>query len=259
MQLGRIRALTDDGGGGLRVDRAETERLRAGPGFPEALRRSVQGVGTTEGAALIDVTKTCFTRLARLGLPVPVKFHLNRYHAVARLHPAGEPRLFAADDRNTSLLTGRMPESLGSLLDTGIDLRPRSRRTRQSDFMLRRADDPWARAGAVASLLDPLHVSEAVPDACDRSHLDRFRRRPPSHGVPGSPAAESAEELMTTQDPDEVTWPQAEPTRLTEEVRAPRTASRPVPRRPGSVTREAVEPVRGTPRGLLGRWRRGNR
>ncbi|MFF5161038.1 DUF6397 family protein [Streptomyces sp. NPDC000348] len=104
------------------------------------------------------------------------------------LYPAEEPRTFAADDRNTPLLTGRTPETLGSRLGTGIDLRPRNWRTRQLDFMLHRAEDPWARAGAVASLLAPPHVSEAVPDAYDRSHLNRFRRPPASHGAPGSPA-----------------------------------------------------------------------
>jgi hypothetical protein len=261
VQLGRIRTIPDDGGGGRRVDRAEIERLRTGPGFPEALRRSVQAVGTTEGAALIDVTKTRFTRLARLGLLVPVKFYLNRYRAVVWLYLAEELRLFAADDRNAPLLTGRTPESLRSQLDTGIDLRPRNWRTRQLGFMLRRADDPWARAGAVASLLGPLHVSEAVPDPYDRSHLNRFRRPPPSHGAPGSPAADLAEELMTAQDPDEVAWLQADLTRLTEEARAHRPAPRPAPRCPGPArrTQEAVEPARGTSRGLLGRWRRGNR
>ncbi|KOV22968.1 DUF6397 family protein [Streptomyces sp. XY152] len=261
VQLGRIRVLPGDDGGGRRVDRAEIDRLRAGPGFPEALRRSAQAMGTTEGAALIDVTKTRFTRLARLGLLVPVRFHLNRYRAVVWLHPAEELRLFAADDRNAPLLTGRTPESLRSLLDTGVDLRPRNWRTRQPGFLLRRADDPWARAGAVASLLDPLHAAEAVPDPHDRSHLNRFRRPPPSHGAPGSPAANPAEELMTAQDPDEVARLRADLTGLTEEARAHRPAPRPAPRRPGPDRRrrEAVEPVRGTSRGLPARWWRGNR
>ncbi|OSP42130.1 hypothetical protein B7767_17185 [Streptomyces sp. 13-12-16] len=261
VQLGRIRTTPDDGGGGRRVDRAEIERLRAGPRFPEALRRSVQAVGTTEGAALIGVTKTRFTRLARLGLLVPVRFYLNRYRAVVWLYLAEELRLFAADDRNMPLLTGRTPESLRSQLDAGTDLRPRNWRARQLGFMLRRADDPWARAGAVASLLGPPHVSKAVPDPYDRSHLNGFRRPPPSHGAPGSPAADLAEELMTAQDPDEIAWLQADLVRLTEEARAHRPAPRPAPHRPEPVQRapEAVEPVRGTSRGLLGRWWRGNR
>ncbi|MEZ3180400.1 hypothetical protein KYY02_17405 [Streptomyces pimonensis] len=261
VQLGRIRTLPGGDRGGRRVARAEIERLRAGPGFPETLRRSVQAVDTTEGAALIDVSKTRFTGLARLGLLAPVKFRLNRRRAVVWLYPAEELRLFGADDRNTPLLTGRTPESFGSQLDTGVDLRPRNWRTRQLGFLLRRAGDPWARAGAVASLLDPLHVSEAVPDPYDRFHLNRFRRPPPSHGAPGSPAANLAEELMTAQEADEVARLQADLTRLTEEARAHRPAPRPAPRSPGPGRRkrEAAEPGRETPRGLPTRWWRGNR
>ncbi|MFD7699660.1 DUF6397 family protein [Streptomyces caelestis] len=179
------------------------------------------------------MTKTRFTRLARPGPLVPVRFRLPRHHAVVRLRPAEEPRLSAADDRNAPLLTRRTPESLRRLLDTGADLRPRNRRTRQPGFLLRRAGSPWARAGAVASPLDPLHVAEAVPDPCDRSHLNRIRRPPASHGGPGSPAANLAEEPVTAQDPDEVARLRAGPTRPTEEARAHRPAPRPACRRPG--------------------------
>ncbi|MDT0393352.1 MULTISPECIES: DUF6397 family protein [Streptomyces] len=260
VQLGRVRTTTG-GGGGRRVARAEIERLRAGPGFPESLHRSVRAVGTTEGAALIGVTKTRFTRLARLGLLVPVKYYLNRYRAVVWLYLAEELSLFTTDGENVPLLTGRTPESLRSQLDTGIDLRPRNWRTRQLGFLLRQADGPWERAGAVASLLDPQHVSEAVQDACDRSHLNRFRRPPPSHGAPGSPAADLAEELMTAQDPDEIAWLQTDLRRLTHEARTRRPAPRPTPHHPAPAhpAPPAVEPARETPRGLFARWWRGSR
>ncbi|MET7294722.1 DUF6397 family protein [Streptomyces griseoloalbus] len=260
VHLGRIRTAPGDGGD-RRVGRAEIERLRAGPGFPESLRRSVKAVGTTEGAALMEVAKTRFTRMARLGLLVPVSFYPNRYRAVVWLYPAEELRLFAADDRNAPLLTGRTPESLRSRLDAGIDLRPRNWRARHLGFLLRQADSPWARAGAVASLLDPLHVSQVVKDPYDRSHLHRFRRPPPSHGAPGSPAAHIAMELATAQDADEITWLQADLTRLTEEAREHRPAPRPAARRPGPAHRtpRAVAPARRAARGLLGRWRGRNR
>ncbi|GHH93330.1 DUF6397 family protein [Streptomyces capillispiralis] len=260
VQLGRIRA-APDGGGGRRVERAEIERLRAGPGFPESLRRSVRALGTTEGAALMEVTKTRFTRLARLGLLVPVTFYPNRYRAVVWLYLAEELRLFAADDRNAPLLTGRTPEGLRSQLDAGVDLRPRNWRARHLGFLLRQAEDPWARAGAVASLLDPLHVSQVVQDPYDRSHLNRFRRPAPSHGAPGSPAAHIAEELTTARDADEIAWLQADLTRLTDEARHHRPAPRPAPRRPAPAHRtpRAAEPARRTSRGLLGRWRRRDR
>lgn len=97
VHLGRIRTVPDDGGGGRRVTRVEIDRLRAEEGFPEALRKSVEAVGTAEGAALMQVSIPRFTRLARLGLVVPVHFYLNRYRAVVWLYPAEELRRFAAD------------------------------------------------------------------------------------------------------------------------------------------------------------------
>lgn len=262
VHLGRVRTAPGDGGEGRRVARAEIERLRAGAGFPETLRRSVRAVGTTEGAALMEVPRTRFTRLARLGLLVPVRFYPNRYRAVVWLYLAEELRLFAADGKNTPLLTGRLPEGLRSQLDAGLDLRPRNWRTRHLGFLLREADDPWARAGAVASLLDPLHVSQAVTDPYDRSRLHRFREAPLFHGSPGSPAARLTEDLMTAQDPDEIAWLQSELTRLTHRAREHRPAPRPASRCPGPDHRRtprAAGPARGTPRGLLARWRRGNR
>jgi len=59
VHLGRIRTMPDEGGGGRRVARAEIERLRSDPGFPEALRASVLAVGTSEGAAVMGVPATC--------------------------------------------------------------------------------------------------------------------------------------------------------------------------------------------------------
>ncbi|MEU6684034.1 DUF6397 family protein [Streptomyces sp. NPDC046832] len=50
VNLGLIRTVPDEGGGGRCVARAEIDRLRSGEGFPEALRERVATVGTTEGA-----------------------------------------------------------------------------------------------------------------------------------------------------------------------------------------------------------------
>lgn len=262
VRLGRVRTAPGEGGVGRRVARAEIERLRAGPGFPETLRRSVPAVGTTEGAALMEMPRTRFTRLARLGLLVPVKFYPNRYRAVVWLYLADELRLFADDAGNAPLLTGRMPGNLRSQLDTGLDLRPRNWRTRHLGFLLRQAEGPWARAGAVASLLGPPQVAEAVPDPRDRSRLSGFREPPPSHGAPGSPAFHIAEDLMTAQDPDEIAWLQSELTRLTHEAREQGAAPGPAAPCPGPDHRRtprAVAPARETPRRLFARWRRGNR
>ncbi|MEU9354875.1 DUF6397 family protein [Streptomyces griseoloalbus] len=68
-------------------------------------------------------------------------------------------------------------------------------------------------------------------------------------------------ELTTAQGADEIAWLRADLARLTEEAREHRTAPRPAAHRPGPAHRtpRAVAPARRTPRGLLGRWRRGNR
>ncbi|MGA5018804.1 DUF6397 family protein [Streptomyces griseoincarnatus] len=279
VRLGRVR--TDPGRvpGERRVARAEIERLRAGPDFPEALRRSVHAVGTAEGAELLGVAKSRFTRLARLGLLVPVAFHLNRYRAVVWLYLADELRLFGDDGKHAALLTGRTPEGLRGLLDSGIDLRPRNWRGRHLGFLLREAEDPWARAGAVASFLDPLHVARVVRDPYDRSHLNTFRRRPPGGANPDSPGARIAADLTTARDDDEIAWLRADLARLVDEARAHRPAPRPSascratsaseplasrrpvlappPARPAASARPDTPAAadRARRRGLLARWR----
>ncbi|MEU6551631.1 DUF6397 family protein [Streptomyces sp. NPDC046915] len=231
VHLGRIRTVPDEGGGGgRRVDRAEIERLRGQDGFPESFQESVRAVGTTEGAALMEVSAARFTRLARLGLVVPVKFYLNRYRAVVWLYLAEELRKFAADERNARLLTGRTPQDLRDRLEDGLDLRARTWRGRHLGFLLRQAGDPWERAGAVAAFLDPVHISDVIKDPYERAHVNRFRPGPPAHGAPGSPSADLAERIMTADDPDEVGWLRSDLAQTVDEARAHRSAPRPTPR-----------------------------
>ncbi|MER6848276.1 DUF6397 family protein [Streptomyces flaveolus] len=230
VQLGRIRTVPDDGGGGRRVSRAEIQRVRTEVGFPEALRERVRTVGTTDGAALLEVTKARFTRLARLGLLVPTTFSLNRYRAVVWRYLADDLGKFAADERNAALLSGRTPQGLRDQLAEGLDLRPRNWRGRHLACLLRRTEDPWARAAAVASLLDPVDVSEVVRDPYERSHLRRFSPARRVHGSPGSPAAQIAEELMTAADPDEIDRLRADLAREVRHARVLRPAPRPAPR-----------------------------
>jgi len=228
VHLGHIRTVPDEGGGGEshRVAQEEIERLRDDPGFPETLRERVRTVGTQEGAELMGVTTARFTRFARLGLVVPVTFCLNRYRAVVWLYLAEETQRFAADRNNAPLLTGRTPQGLRDQLEAGLDLRPRNWRGRHLRFLLRRTEDPWARAGAMASLLDPLLVAELVPDPYERAHLNRHRPDRPALFVAEPPAARITAHVMTASDPDEIDWLQAG---LEQELAAARR-HRPAPR-----------------------------
>lgn len=263
IHLGLIRTVPDEGGGGRRVPRSEIDRVSSGRGFPESLVDRVRVVGTTEGADLVDVSPGRFTRLARLGLVVPVKWYLNRYRAVVWLYLAEELKQFAADEKNGPLLNDRrMPEGLRGMLDAGVDLRPRNWRGRHRGFLLRLAEHPWESAGALAAFLEPVQIAELVPDPYERSHINRFRPGPPASGTPGSPSALIAERLMTADDPDEISLLRAELTAVLEEARERRPAPRPTAKRapaPAYHARHfgASQPVEpDPPRGLLGWLRR---
>ncbi|MEV0479112.1 DUF6397 family protein [Streptomyces sp. NPDC050508] len=263
VHLGRIRTTPDEGGGGRRVARDEIDRLCSTDGFPEALLESVRTVGTTDGAALMEVSSARFTRFARLGLVVPVTFYLNRYRAVVWLYLAEELRQFAADKNHTSLLNGRTPEGLRDQLQAGLDLRARNWRGRHLGFLLHQAVDPWERAGALAALLDPVQVAEIVQDPYERAHLNRFRPGPPAHGAPGSPAAHLAERIMTADDPDEISWLRADLTQVLDEARRHRPAPRPTSEPAGPPPSLSEHPPEPAPepersRGMLGWLRRGN-
>ncbi|WP_381562814.1 DUF6397 family protein [Streptomyces eurythermus] len=244
VQLGCIRTVPDEGGGGgRRVERAEIERVRAQDGFPDSLLDRVRVVGTAEGAALMEIPAGRFTRLARLGLLVPAAFYLNRYRAVVWLYLAEELRRFATGAENAHLLKGRTPETLRGQLAAGVDLRARNWRGRHLGLLLRRAEDPWARAGAVAAFLTPVDIADIVKDPYERAHLNRFRPTPLGHGVPGPPATHAAEQITTAQDADEIGWLRSELARLVEEARGvapvPRPAARPVP----PLIRTAPRPI----------------
>jgi hypothetical protein len=256
VHLGLIRTVPDEGGGGRRVPRSEIDRVRSGAGFPESLQDRVKVVGTTEGAGVVDVPVGRFTRLARLGLVVPVRWYLNRYRAVVWLYLAEELKQFATDEKNAPLLNGRRtPEGLRGMLDAGVDLRARNWRGRHRGFLLRLADDPWESAGALAAFLAPVQIAEIVPDPYERSHLNRFRPGPPASGAPGTPAAHIAERIMTADDPDEIGLLRAELTAVLQMAPRPTATRGRTPGHPmllGSPRPEEPEP----PRGLLSRLRR---
>ncbi|NUQ95764.1 MAG: hypothetical protein HOY79_04140 [Streptomyces sp.] len=244
VDLGCIRTLPDEGGGGRRVAHTEIDRLHPEDGFPESLKQRVETVGTKDGAALLQVTPGKFTRLARLGVVKPVKFYLNRYRAVVWLYLAEELRQFAADENNVPLLQGRTPSGAREQLMAGLDLRPRNWRSRHLGFLLRRADNhPWACAAAVASLLDAVQIAEMVQDPYERVHLNRFRPRPQAHGAPGSPAAHLAESLAMAEDPDEIDWLRADLAQAVSHARALQPAPRPAARPRPAEARQQERPA----------------
>ncbi|MFF7384835.1 DUF6397 family protein [Streptomyces griseoluteus] len=231
VELGHIRVVSDEGSGTRRVARTEIARLQAQAGFPRTLRERVRIVGTKEGASLMGVSEGRFARLARLGLLVPMRFYLNRYRAVVWLYPAEELREFAANGEHAGLITGRTPETLRSQLTAGLDLRPRNWRGRHLGFLLRQAEDPWARAAAIAAFLPSEKIAEIAKVPHERARLDRLRPALPEHGAPGSPAALLGEQIMTAQDTDEIAWLSADLARQLEATRAAWSPSSPAPGR----------------------------
>ncbi|MFF6772168.1 DUF6397 family protein [Streptomyces sp. NPDC012637] len=232
-----------------RVPRAEIERLKAAPDFPEGLRERVKAVGTAEGAELLSVTRDRFARLARTGHFSPVRFYVNRYRAVVWLYPAAELAEFALN--HPRLLSGRLPLDVRTRADDGRqDWRPRNWRARRLGALLRASGDPWVRTAAIASLLDAAHVAEVVDDLYERVYLDRLRPGPPVWR-PNAPAArEIADRLMLADDPDEILWHRMSLGLALDEARAEREAPRPgMPSDVASPSVPALQPMTSTMRG----------
>ncbi|MEV6330010.1 DUF6397 family protein [Streptomyces sp. NPDC051909] len=209
-----------------RVPREEIERLRGAPDFPAGLRERVRAVGTKEGAELLSVTRDRFARLARTGHFSPVRFYINRYRAVVWLYPAAELTEFALN--HPQLLAGRLPLDVRMQADADhLDWRPRNWRARRLGMLLRASDDPWVRAAAIASLLDPSHVAEVVDDPYERAQLERLRPAPPSWRPNTPTPREIADRLMLADDPDEILWHRMSLALALDEARAEREAPRP--------------------------------
>ncbi|MGB8939526.1 MAG: DUF6397 family protein [Streptomyces sp.] len=240
VMLGRIRTVSDTVGGRRRVTREEIERVRAGESFPEAWLERMRVVGTTEGAALMDISTARFTRLTRAGFIMPVKFYLNRYRAVVWLYLAEELKHFAKSETNAGLLTGRAPSTIRAQLEAGIDLRARNWRGRQAGALLQQADDPWERAAAVASLLDPVQIAEIIKDPYERAYVRRLMPEPFGQGAPESPAGRIIQKIMTADDPNEIRWLRAHLTISLSQARGERPAPRPAPKPESDPGPEAV-------------------
>ncbi|WP_405607365.1 DUF6397 family protein [Streptomyces sp. NBC_01511] len=258
-QMGHVRTVGGSVSGRRRVARGEVERLRGAAGFPDALRERVRTVGTAEGAELMDISPGRFTRLARAGYLVPVRFYLNRYRAVVWLYLAEELRAFASGE--PGLLAGRLPRPRGrseprtptgradsgsgsgpdmgvatgaeavgaaeSKVGAGEDCRPRNWRGRRIGLLLHESDDRWERAAIVGSVLDPVQLAELVPDPYERACLNRLR----PDLAPGSPGSEAGREavrrLLTADHPDEINWHRSSLAALLADARRDRQAPRP--------------------------------
>jgi hypothetical protein len=236
VQLGLVRTAPAGEGERRRVEQRELDRLRAAPDFPDGLRERVRAVGTGEASALLGITADRFTRLARTGHVSPVRFSLNRYRAVVWLYLAQEVAEFGLSC--PALLAGRLPLEVRERLAAREDLRARNWRARRLALLLRGTEDPWARAAATASLLDPVQVAEVVDDPYERTHLDRLRPPPPP-GMPMAPVArEIAERLTRADDPDEILWHRVSLAMALDEARAERQAPH-----PGEMRGEVGVPV----------------
>lgn len=225
VHLGLVAVTEMPGGGRPRVREREIARLRGEPGYPDGLVERVRTVGTAEGAALLGIVPARFTRLARAGCFSPVTFYLNRYRAVVWLYLADELASFAVSE--PELLARRMPPEMRTRLEAGGDRRARNWRAQRIERLLKRTEDPWARAAVEASALDPAHLAEVVDDPYERAHLVRVRPEA-VFGRPGSASAREAMGALTlADDPDEILWRRISLTLSLEQARDARPAPRP--------------------------------
>jgi hypothetical protein len=204
VQLGRIRTVADGTGGRRRVAREEIARLREREQTSTPLGERLRTAGTSEGAALMGISRSRFTALARGGYLSPVRFFLNRYRAVVWLYLVEDLTDLAA--RHPELLTGNYPGALRAALDAGEDRRPRNWRSRRLGQLLNRTEDPWEQAAVFASPLPPEVIAQVVRGPREAEHLTRL-----GAGLlaaePSSPAArEVTRRLLVADDPDEITW-----------------------------------------------------
>ncbi|MFJ8232884.1 DUF6397 family protein [Streptomyces sp. NPDC094448] len=231
VHLGCVRTLPGPAADPPRVARDEILRLRGTDDRAEALRRRVHTVGTRTGAELISVSPQRFTRLARTGHLVPVRFHLNRYRAVVWRYLADDVEEFAR--ARPELLTGRTDPQLRALLDAGADRRPRNWRGKRLGLALRITSDPWERSAAVAAFLTPSALAELVPDPVERSRLDGLRPRLGCPRPVSAPARDLVDRLARAADPDEIAWYGTLLAQQLDEARAQHPAPAPGCRGPG--------------------------
>ena len=173
LDLGEVNATPYGPEGRRRVAVAEVRRLCAETEYPEGIRKRLSLVQATDGAALLGVSRSRFTRLARAGLFSPVRFTVSRYHQLVWHYLALELSQFA--ERQSALLHGPMPSEVRSMIKEGEDWRPRLWRSRRMGQLLRQTSEPWSAAAVHACVLDEATLEEAVPDPEERVTLAELR------------------------------------------------------------------------------------
>ncbi|MEU8545918.1 DUF6397 family protein [Streptomyces roseoverticillatus] len=244
VQLGHVRTVSAAAGGRPRVAREEIERLRSGAGFPESLRNRLWAVGTAEAAQLMGVSPARFARLARAGCFAPVRFYVNRYRAVVWHYLAADLVEFA--DANPELLTGRTDPALRMELEERDDQRARSWRARRLGQLTVLTADPWERAAAVAAVLAPDQLADAVPDPYERAYLSLLRPDLAGIRTDSAAARDAIERVTLAVDADEIGRHRERLARALATARAARPAPKPdgyvpVPR-PAAVPAPAPAP-----------------
>ena len=258
VQLGHVRTTPGASGGPPRVDQQEVDRLRGAEGFPDALRERVRTVGTVEGARLISISS---------GALHPARPH-RPFHADPVLSeplPRGRLALSGRRAQRFRARPSRPPHRPDPTRAAGrcwMRVRTGAHATGgggRLGLLLRATEDPWERAAAIASVLDPVTVAEVATDPYERSHLRVLR----PELVPGPPGVagrrEVVERLLLADHPDEILWHRVNLADALREARELRPAPRPGAKAPGlrpkSYVDRSARSRRPRGRGLLRRLR----
>jgi hypothetical protein len=201
VQIGEV-ATVACGSRTWKVRPEEIARLSAETGCPQPLLDRVRLVGSAEAAKELGVGRERFVRLARAGHIRPVRWYVNRYHALVWMYLARDVRALA--ERSPALLSGPLPEGLRAAVADGEDERARGWRSRRVAQLVRDAYDAWDEAAVWSALLGQEFVDSVVPDPYERAHLSKLRAALPP-GRPGLATPEQIKAITTADHPDEIT------------------------------------------------------
>lgn len=179
----------------------EVDRLVAEDGHPLPLLDRIRLVGSAEAAKELGVGRERFVRLARVGHIRPVRWYVNRYHALVWMYLARDLPVLA--EHCPALLSGPLPEGLRAAVADGEDERARGWRSRRVAQLVRDTYDAWDEAAVWSALLGPELVDSALPDPYERAYLRKLRAALPP-GRPGLATPEQIKVISTADHPDEI-------------------------------------------------------